>query len=224
MRTFSLDKRLSLCASYVREGSLLVDVGTDHAYLPCYLLLNHKISSAIATDINEGPLSKGKECAEKYYLSDKIDFLLCDGLEKVRNDNSDDIVIAGMGGELIRDIIKRWSFSKDSHKHFILQPMTKYNVLIEYLYSNGFEIIKQDIAKCDNKIYTVILAKYTGKTSSHNECDFYIGKLNLDNHLSLDFLNNTIYHLENQAKGDESKKALITSIRKEIQNATTKIN
>ena len=143
MRLFSLDSRLSLCASFVRDGVKIADIGTDHAYLPIWLLLNGKIESALACDINEGPLNSGKADVLRYDLSDKITLRLSDGLENVEECEADDIIIAGMGGELISRILSDCSWAKNKEKRFILQPMTKCEVLIKWLYESGFEIIEQ---------------------------------------------------------------------------------
>ena len=143
MRLFTLDKRLLLCASFVRENCTLADIGTDHAYLPIWLVKNGIINSALACDINEGPLNSGKADVDRFELSDKITLRLSDGLKNVNENEADDIVIAGMGGELITKILSECEWAKTKGKHFILQPMTKCEVLISWLCENGFEIIEQ---------------------------------------------------------------------------------
>lgn len=199
MRLFSLDNRLKVCASFVRQGAVLADIGTDHAYLPVWLVLNNVIKRAIACDINEGPLSAGKMDVEKHNLSDKITLRLSDGLKNVSSHECDDIVIAGMGGELIARIIENCSWAKSEDKRFILQPMTKPEVLIKYLYENGFDIIAQKACTSDKKHYTVMLVSYTGAKKSFDEADLYLGKLDTSDTDSKLYLSHTLSHLQKRA-------------------------
>ena len=216
MRLKSLDERLTLCASFVRQGKKVADIGTDHAYLPVYLVYTGKAVSAVATDINEGPLNSAKLNVEKYGLSDKIDLRLCDGLDKVTREDADDIIIAGMGGELIRDILKRCDFIKDSDVNLILQPMTKYEELIRYLYDNGFYISKQKACKAGSKIYTVILASYSGEIRSYSDEDIYTGALDLCDKLSVEFLKQTVSHLKKKGIKDKDLQSTAQRLEKKI--------
>ena len=109
-----LDERLSLCAQMVRDGAAVADIGTDHAYLPVYLVECGKIHKAIAADVREGPLENAKGNISKNGFDQQIKTVLSDGLEKISPDEADDIVIAGMGGELIIRIISAAAWLKDS--------------------------------------------------------------------------------------------------------------
>lgn len=213
MRLFSLDSRLSLCASFVRDGVKIADIGTDHAYLPIWLLLNGKIESALACDINEGPLNSGKADVLRYDLSDKITLRLSDGLENVEECEADDIIIAGMGGELISRILSDCSWAKNKLKRFILQPMTKCEVLIKWLYESGFEIIEQKACECDKKHYTVMVAKYTGNCTTPSRSFLYLGKLDTEDENSKAYLSHIVSHLEKRAIGDKSLNEVIESIK-----------
>lgn len=146
-----LDNRLKLCADFVRSGAKLADIGTDHAYLPVCLCRIGRCPSAIAADINPSPLSRGRMTVENAEMQDKVELRLSNGLQEIKANEVDDIVIAGMGGELIAKILEECSFSKDSSKHFILQPMTKSEVLIKWLCDNGFEIMEQDCCTVSKK-------------------------------------------------------------------------
>ena len=128
-----LDNRLKLCSDFVRKGAKLADIGTDHAYLPVWLCRIGRCPSALAADINPEPLKRGEGTIIESGLSDRIETRLSDGLKEIRRDEADDIVIAGMGGELIAKILSECSFATDSSKHFILQPMTRSEVLIAWL-------------------------------------------------------------------------------------------
>ncbi|MBE6824649.1 MAG: SAM-dependent methyltransferase [Ruminococcaceae bacterium] len=213
MRLFELDNRLALCASFVRQGATLADIGTDHAYLPIWLVSNGVVTKALACDINEGPLNAGKADVERYSLSDKITLRLSDGLKKVKENEAEDIVIAGMGGELIAKILRECTWAKNSSKRFILQPMTKCEVLIRWLYENGFEILEQKACESDKKHYTVLHVQYTGDTCYVDNSFFYIGKLDPKDKASKLYLEHIISHLKKRAIGDESLFEVIEKIK-----------
>lgn len=215
MRLFSLDNRLSLCASFVRKGVTLADIGTDHAYLPVWLVTNGVITKALACDINEGPLRSGAETVSRYGLCDNITLRLSDGLKKVNESEAEDIVIAGMGGELIAKILGDCPWSKTKGKHFILQPMTKCEVLIKHLYENGFEIIEQKACECDSKHYTVMLAEYTGNVKVITESFLYTGKLDAYDEQSKAYLKHVLSHLKKRSIGDKSLLPVIETIKGE---------
>ena len=134
-----LSKRLSTVASFVRNGVIVADVGTDHAYLPIYLVQSKKAKKAIATDINEGPLSRARENILQNGLENEILTYISNGLNGIESNFPDDIMICGMGGELIAEILDKSNYVKNSNVNLILQPMTSVKELREYL-QNGFFI------------------------------------------------------------------------------------
>jgi len=105
------DGRLMSAAPFVR-GGVIADIGTDHAYLPVWLLLTGRVQGAVATDIREGPLRTAARTVERYGLSGKISLILADGLAGIEKYHPDDIIIFGMGGELIASIIEKASGSE----------------------------------------------------------------------------------------------------------------
>jgi dinuclear metal center YbgI/SA1388 family protein len=151
-----LDGRLSSAADFVRGGRL-VDVGSDHAILPLYLLKNGVISSAVASDINDGPLETGRKNAVKHNLTEHIEFIKSDGLDNIDLSGVTDISIAGMGGELIAEILMR-AGGEVTGINLILQPMTKWEYLFEFLIKNGYQIKKHKTVFCDNQQYDIIKA------------------------------------------------------------------
>lgn len=153
-----LDKRLKLCAEFVK-GDRICDIGTDHAYLVAELLSQGKCSTAVAADINEGPLAAARATLEKAGVLDRADVILSDGLKSVPESNITDIVIAGMGGELISRIIEACDWLDG--KNLILQPMTQAPYLVKWLYGNGFEIAEQRAVIDGRFCYTVINAVKT---------------------------------------------------------------
>ncbi|MBQ4170222.1 MAG: SAM-dependent methyltransferase [Ruminococcus sp.] len=163
-----LDSRLALCASFVREGKRLADIGTDHAYLPVWLCRAGVTPCAVAADINPDPLRRGTETVANAGLSDRIETRLSDGMKNIASEEAEDIVIAGMGGELIARILDECPYSRDKSKRFILQPMTKSEVLVRALDENGFSILRQDCCVAADKCYTVLNVAYTGETAKHD--------------------------------------------------------
>ncbi len=159
-----LDPRLQLVADFVEPNQVVADIGTDHAYLPVYLVSQGLIPSAIAADLREGPLSHAKEAVDGAGLGDQITLRLSDGLEKIEAHEADCIVMAGMGGILISQLIERTTWLKDNTKTLILQPMTDAPLLRSYLAENGFEIIKERATGDKKHCYTVIKAVY------HSDC------------------------------------------------------
>ena len=175
-----LDERLALCASFVREYSKIADIGTDHAYLPVYLIKRGTANHAVAADVRLGPIKKKKKNISENGLSDRIKTVLSDGLEKISPDEADDIVIAGMGGELIVKIIEAAPWLKNSSKHLILQPMTRAEELREYLCREGFRIITEKACISCKKSYSVILCEYDGAERECSDVYRYIGELDND--------------------------------------------
>ena len=200
---FSLDNRLALCADFVRDGAKVADIGTDHAYLPVWLCRIGRCDTAIAADINPLPLERGIETINNSGLNNRIEARLSNGLENIGENEADDFVIAGMGGELIAAILDSCTYAKNSEKHFILQPMTKSEVLIKYLFDNGFEILKQDCCTAAGKCYTVLLVCYSGKKHEYTQTELYCAKLqpSVKSTHRL-FTEKQITKLEKQAKGD----------------------
>lgn len=183
MYRIKLDKRLSLVASFVRDGSKVADIGTDHAYLPAYLLQNNVCKSAIASDINQMPLKNADETIKQAELEDKIKTILSNGLDNLPENCADDIVIAGMGGEMIAQILQRANWIKNKNIRIIAQPMTHAEAVRDFFLSNGFEIEREAACSDSKHIYCVISAHYVGKTQAKSPAYSYYGKLieNSDN-------------------------------------------
>ncbi len=168
----SLDSRLSTAASLCRRGVTICDVGTDHALLACYLA-QHGAKSVIASDVREGPLNAARRTIAQYGVKN-VTAALSDGLDKI--DFADDVVICGMGGELIMKIISGCRFLSENTR-FILQPMTKADTLRRELYRSGFEIMEERTARDGTRLYTVMLVRYTGVVSEPDELFCLCGKI-----------------------------------------------
>ena len=175
-----LSKRLQTIADFVKKGAVVADIGTDHAHIPIYLIKNNIISRAYACDINTGPLEKAEENIN-YYGVKNIELRLSNGLEKLKTDEADTVIIAGMGGELITDILERGRRFFDTERKFILSPHTKTDEVRKYLLSNGFEITKEDMCIDEGKFYTVMEAKYTENKEMYSEAELLYGKYLIEN-------------------------------------------
>lgn len=147
-----LSKRLSFIAKHIDKCESIIDVGTDHAYIPIYAVKNGLCERAIASDINKDPVKKSKLNISLEGLSDKIEVRLGGGLETVKTKEVEGIVIAGIGGNLIRDILEEGKNKLPFYKFMILQPAQNPEVLREYLYNNGYKIICEDLC-IDEGIY-----------------------------------------------------------------------
>lgn len=198
----NLDNRLFLCAKNVRPGKFVADVGTDHAYLPIWLVLNNLIPYALATDVREGPLLNAKKNIVKFNVENKVNTRLSDGLDSINHDEVDDIVIAGMGGELIIKIISRAGWLKDNCKHLILQPMSAEPELREFLAREGFKINLEQAVVSSGKVYTVMSAVFDAPFSNFDRIYPYVGRLrdNLTPEACL-YVEKTARDLKNKLKG-----------------------
>ncbi|WP_312906790.1 tRNA (adenine(22)-N(1))-methyltransferase [Tissierella praeacuta] len=175
-----LSDRLLAIANLVPKNSIVGDIGTDHGYIPTYLIENKISKKVIGTDISKGSLEKIIEYVKGLGLEDKIDTRLGDGLEVIKPYEIDTLIIAGMGGLLIRDILEKHKETSDSIIDFILQPMVASKELRQYLINNNFEIIKEELVKEENKYYEIIYAK-KGKWFLEKEIYYEISPILLHN-------------------------------------------
>ena len=171
----SLDKRLLSCADYVRAGAVFADIGTDHGYLPIFLLNTGRIQRAYLSDVNRGPLTSAERNARDNGLYDKCEFILTDGAAALSGKGITDYAICGMGGELIARIIEDAPHLKEIGTRLILQPMTKQEHLRRYLASNGFSVLDERFSFDSGKYYVTILAEYTGECREISESEAELG-------------------------------------------------
>ncbi|MCR5826740.1 MAG: class I SAM-dependent methyltransferase [Oscillospiraceae bacterium] len=152
-RELRLQPRLQCIADCVPGGARLADVGTDHGYLPVYLLRQGRIRSAIASDINAAPLAHARRTAAAYGVT--LDLRLCAGLDGIGADEADTVVIAGMGGETIVTILQNaaWDWQGVT---LLLQPMTKAELLRRWLVGHGLRITAERLVRDKGTIYAVL--------------------------------------------------------------------
>lgn len=205
-----LDRRLKTVAGFVRLDKRIADVGTDHAFIPCFLF-QQGARALFASDILDGPLSAARATLKLYGIPEKteegtdgISLILCDGLDGIPK--VDDVIIAGMGGEMIADIISRCTFlNKDIH--FILQPMTRDWVLRRELYKTGLYIDREKTAVTGGKVYTVMLCFYDGVKREIDEKFAFLGK-NTDK----EYLEKVTAALEKMKKGNKKYADLLKQL------------
>lgn len=160
MPSILLPRRLEVICDLVPSGALVADIGTDHAHLPISLIQSGKCTKAFACDIVDGPLAAAKKNISAHKLDDKIVVIKSDGLENVVSHKPDCIVIAGMGGETIRDILSESDYSVLSGATLILQPMTHSELLREHLIKRGFSILDERVVREQNRFYVIIKAQF----------------------------------------------------------------
>lgn len=177
---FSLGARLALCASMVRPGAKLADIGTDHAYLPIWLARQEMVSRAIAADVRLDPLRSAERNIRKYHVEDMVSARLSDGLSVIFPHEADDIVMAGMGGELMIRLIEAAPWLKDGEKRLILQPMTSAEDLRRFLEREGFAVLQEKAVEEDSHVYSVLQVVYDPVQAGGGPLYPYIGKLQTD--------------------------------------------
>lgn len=173
-----LTARLQSVADQVPQGAAFADIGTDHAYLPVWLLLNGRISHAIAADLREGPLNSARETAAQYGVSEQVSFRLCNGLADIAANEVDTIAIAGMGGETIAAILEAAPWTKEG-KLLLLQPMTSFPDLRLWLQKNGYNIENETITKEGRRLYTCLTVR-AGQMEELTPAELWVGRQSSD--------------------------------------------
>lgn len=209
-----LSKRLAAVASLVKQGSVIADVGTDHGYIPVYLCIAGIIKGAVASDINQGPLSSCKALVEQEGLGGKISVRLSNGLDGIGCDEIDTIVIAGMGGELIADILSRCDYI--SKMHIVLNPMTHPEIARKFLYDNGFEIANDIIVEDCGHYYSVFDAIYTGNVDKKCRADYFLG--NIKDFSQKEYFVHLINYLNKKSMSGEDYSDIIDAVEKKVND------
>ena len=157
------DNRMRAIAAFIRDGGVVCDVGTDHAYIPTELILNGKCTGAVITDISAPSLEKGIANVKKNGIGDKVRAFCANGTLGADLENVTDVIIAGMGGELISAILSQDARLKNEAYRFVLQPMSRAEELRIFLAENGFETETEIKVESEGRVYAVLCVRYTGK-------------------------------------------------------------
>lgn len=176
-----ISNRLMTAAALVTQGYTLADVGTDHGYIPIYLLQQKKIPAAIAMDINEGPLERAKEHIALYGLQAYIQTRLSDGVAALKPGEVEAVLIAGMGGGLVMHILKDGEKVCQSAKELILQPQSEIEHVREFLREEGYTILAEDMVYEDGKFYPMMKVQYQGENVEELKLSDLYGGLLLQN-------------------------------------------
>ncbi len=154
-----LTKRLAVIASYIPDGSTVADIGTDHAYLPAYLVLEGIAPKAIATDIHNAPFQSALKTVEAHCLLNKISVRLGNGLDVLRPGEADVIVVAGMGGRNMEEVFEKAPEVLRQTNRLVLQPMTAVDMVRQWLWNHNWQIVDEDLLREDDKFYQVLVAE-----------------------------------------------------------------
>lgn len=204
-KTPRLDARLAAAASLVKPGGVVADIGCDHGKLSAYLACQGECSRVIAADLRPGPLSVAKATCEEAGCSDKVEFRLGDGLNVIQPGEADSVVIAGMSAHTIIDIVQQAPWVKTCATRLVFVPATKAEVLRQWLWENGFELLEERIEKAAGRWYAVFSAEYTGTVYHPSPIECLLGR---------------------SAQGDEAEEyrarvaARLAKIRKGLENDT----
>ncbi|KUP06009.1 SAM-dependent methyltransferase [Bacillus coahuilensis m2-6] len=171
MNQEKLSLRLEKVTNYIRKGSKLADIGSDHAYLPCYCIQHEICSFAVAGEVVKGPFESALKQVKSVGLEDKIDVRFGSGLEVIEPGEVDCITIAGMGGTLIATILEEGKGKLVGKERLILQPNISAISIRKWLYSNGWEIIYEEIVEEDGKIYEIVVAEKGNQDAPYEELE-----------------------------------------------------
>ncbi len=199
LRPIQLSPRLQAVAGCVPPGARFVDVGTDHAYLPAYLLQQGVIDHAVASDLRQGPLERARETARRYGLGERISFRLCDGLSGVSPEEAQAVAIAGMGGETIIAILAAAPWTRLGERRLILQPMSTLPELRAWLQGHGYAIRRELLRQEGHTIYT-ILDVMPGEMPPLSPAECWAGR-------------------QETGRGDPLRSALLEHLQKRVERA-----
>jgi len=215
-----ITKRIYSICNYL-DGSKLVDIGTDHCFLPIYAIKSGKACSAIVTDINAGPLRRAFENVAREGLLDKIELRLGDGFAPIAPGECDNAVISGMGGMLISNIIEKNLSTALGLKQLILSPQSDLSHVRRSLHKFGFGIFEEGMVKDGEKFYPLIVARPSEANSAYSDFEYEFGKLMLetpndDFYEFLEELRSKNENIINKNPLTEARKAEILEVNKFI--------
>ncbi|MEH7349671.1 tRNA (adenine(22)-N(1))-methyltransferase [Gottfriedia acidiceleris] len=184
MNEVNLSKRLKRVFDYIPEGTKLADIGSDHAYLPCYAVLNKRCTSAIVGEITEGPYNSARSTIRQSGLEGIVEARMGDGLEVLVPSEVDVITIAGMGGSLISSILENGKEKLQGVETLVLQPNIGAQQIRNWLDNEGYSLVEEDILEEDGKIYEILVASKSNPNSAYGEkkeMELFIGPYLLKN-------------------------------------------
>ncbi|MGE6629275.1 tRNA (adenine(22)-N(1))-methyltransferase [Bacillus sp. NPDC077027] len=221
MNEMNLSKRLKSVAEFLPKGAVFADIGSDHAYLPCYAILQHKAKRAIAGEITDGPFQSAKQQVLRVDLDALISVRKGDGLEVIEKGEVNAITIAGMGGSLIASILDEGKERLSGSERLILQPNIHAHHIRLWLYQKGYELLDEVILEEDGKVYEILIAEKGDKDKPYQGISFDAGMFvgpflaKQQNDVFLKKWTQELHHLEKI--NAQIKKAATTEENKERQ-------
>ncbi|MBQ2985879.1 MAG: SAM-dependent methyltransferase [Tyzzerella sp.] len=174
-----LSRRLQAVADLISDGLVVADVGTDHGYIPIYLIEAEKSPKAYALDVNKGPLLRAKEHIAAYRMNSRIETRLSDGVRALEVGECECVVIAGMGGALTIKILEDGEEVFRNLKEFVLQPQSEVQKVREYLCNHAYVIVEEDMVFDEGKFYPMFRV-INGYPSTYHKIELCYGKLLLE--------------------------------------------
>lgn len=169
MNENTLSERLHLVASFLPKSAHFADIGSDHAYLPCFVCINDPSAQAIAGEINEGPFLSAKRTVDELELNERIEVRKGNGLEILHDGEVSELVIAGMGGGLITNILEQGKNKLSGVNRIIVQPNMDAHVIRKWFRENAYELVNEKIISEDGHIYEVLVADQGEGNSVYEE-------------------------------------------------------
>ena len=193
-----LTPRLMQVAQQVPECETCADIGCDHAQVSIYLASSGRVKKMLAADVNQGPLSRAKAAVSQAGLDEHISCVRTDGLEGISPQDS--VVIAGMGGDLIADILAKAEWTCKEGVTLVLQPMTAAERLREFLSHSGYEILRESYVYAREKLYVIITAT-AGEGRIRDESELYISRAGQAHPLACDYAERLVHKLSLEISG-----------------------
>lgn len=219
-----LTERLQLVADFLDPCECFADIGTDHAYLPVWMLQNGKARYAVAADINPNPLKNARNTLAQYGFAEQIELRLSDGLQNIAPWEVGAVAVAGMGGNQIADMISGTPWLQNAEIQLVLQPMTHFEDVRRALRENGFSVLREETVAEGERVYLAISARYSGDIREYPEWYDYAGTLPQNPiETNLLFLKKVLARLQKRASAlqetDVTESERLFKIIKEIKNA-----
>ncbi len=209
-----LSKRLEQLAEYLQNPIHFADIGSDHAYLPCYVCSRHERATAIAGEVNQGPFERAKKTVREHELSDRIEVRKGNGLDVIKEKEVNQITIAGMGGKLIRTILEEGQVKLSGVSRLILQPNIDAQLVRKWLIEHHYKIVAEEIIAEDGYIYEVIVSDYRKEPLHLSEHELLFGPYLLQEKSDV-FLKKWFHEKEKRSKLiNQMKQATILPVEK----------
>lgn len=220
MGEVELSKRLLTASKYTVENKTVVDIGSDHAYLPIYLIQKNRVQHAIAGEVAQGPYHNAMKKVEEFNLTDKIDVRFGSGLHILqKKETIGTVFICGMGGTLIKDILSEGMQADKllSTARLVLQPNNGEQNLRCFLQENHYHILSEEIVEDNGKIYEIVVAEYSTKKITLSNKELLFGPILLKEKSpifkqkwlkELDKYQNIMQQLEHSEDKDKKKEIL----------------